>query len=179
MSHETIPWMLKRFQKESTKNDVWLTQTNEENICIHLIYIFSRCAASKSFHVSVNPGKHQCMQSSCFFPPVVEGWASALNSLNCVTSKIWKLDPLRALYRCWFTNRVSTFVPLLSKEKSSSTLIGRGVRKVKVGLRTVSALVKKKAKRLMQKCILINARTFVPFIYQFQLYWTNICSHQR
>lgn len=55
------------------------------------------CAMNKSFQVSVIPGKHQCMQSSCFFPPAADGWASALNSLRWVMSKIWKPDPSRAL----------------------------------------------------------------------------------
>ena len=83
--------------------------------------ILFRCSMSKSFQVSVIPGKHQCMQSSCFFPPDVDGWASALNSLMRVMSKIWKPDPLRALYRCSFTRRASTFVPLFFNEKISST----------------------------------------------------------
>lgn len=52
---------------------------------------------NKSFQVSVIPGKHQCMQSSCFFPPAADGWASALNSLMWVMSKIWKPNPLRTL----------------------------------------------------------------------------------
>lgn len=76
---------------------------------------------NKSFQISVTPGKHQCMQSSCFFPPAVAGWASALNSLMWVMSKTWNVDPLRALNRCWLTRRDSTFVPLFFREKSSST----------------------------------------------------------
>lgn len=62
------------------------------------------------------------MQSSCFFPPAVEGWASALNSLKWDISSIWNSVPSKALYRCWFTRRTSTFVPLFWMEKSSSTL---------------------------------------------------------
>lgn len=79
---------------------------------------------NKSFQVSVIPGKHQCMQSSCLFPPAVDGWASALNSLTWVMSKIWKLVPLMALNRCLFTRRDSTFVPLFFREKNSSTCEG-------------------------------------------------------
>lgn len=80
-----------------------------------------KCAMNKSFHVSVSPGKHQCMQSSCLFPPAADGWASARNSLIRVMSNIWNFEPLSALYRWPFTSRVSTFVPLLSIEKSCST----------------------------------------------------------
>lgn len=80
-----------------------------------------RCAINKSFQVSVSPGKHQCMQSSCFLPPAVDGWASALNSLMWVMFNMWKLEPLRALSRCIFTRRASTFVPLFSVAKNSST----------------------------------------------------------
>uniref|UniRef100_A0A7C9AZP1 Uncharacterized protein n=1 Tax=Opuntia streptacantha TaxID=393608 RepID=A0A7C9AZP1_OPUST len=38
--------------------------------------------------------------------------------------KIWKLDPFRDFCRCWLTRRVSTFVPLFSTAKSSSTSSG-------------------------------------------------------
>ena len=79
-----------------------------------------RCCMNKSFHVSVSPGKHQCIQSSCFFPPAEAGCASALNSLMGVMFKIWKLVPLRALRRCSFTRRTSTLVLLLLSENRSS-----------------------------------------------------------
>lgn len=84
-----------------------------------------RCCMNKSFHVSVSPGKHQCMQSSCFFPPAEAGCASALNSLMGVMFKIWKLVPLRTLKRCWFTRRTSTLVPLLLSENRSSAWKGK------------------------------------------------------
>lgn len=83
-----------------------------------------RRSTNKSFQVSVMPGKHQCMQSSCFFPPAVDGWASALYSLMWVMSKMWKSEPLRALYRCSFTRRPSTLVPFFLTEKNSSTSWG-------------------------------------------------------
>jgi hypothetical protein len=34
--------------------------------------ILFRCSMNKSLQVSVIPYKHQCMQSSCFFPPDVD-----------------------------------------------------------------------------------------------------------
>lgn len=80
-----------------------------------------RWAINKSFQVSVTPGKHQCIQSSCFFPPAVDGWASALNSVMWVMSNTLKPEPLRALYKCWFTRRASALVPLFFREKSFST----------------------------------------------------------
>lgn len=86
-----------------------------------LCYMLFKYATSKSFQESVTPGKHQCMQSSCFFPPALEGWASALDSLMCVISRMRKLAPLRALYRCRFTSRASPSVPLFSKAKKPST----------------------------------------------------------
>lgn len=91
----------------------------------------SRVKASKSFHESVTPGKHQCMQSSCFFPPATEGWPSALNSLMWVISSMWKFDPLSALNRCWFTSRASAFVPLFFKEKSCSTWWNKQLSKIR------------------------------------------------
>lgn len=84
-----------------------------------------RCCMNKSFHVSVSPGKHQCIQSSCFFPPAEAGCASALSSLMGDMFKNWKLVPLRALERCWFTRRASTLVPSLFGENSSSAWKGR------------------------------------------------------
>ncbi|KAE8647455.1 hypothetical protein Csa_004334, partial [Cucumis sativus] len=50
-----------------------------------------------SFHILASPDKHQCIQSSCFFPPVEAECASALNSLMGVSVQNMKTNVIESL----------------------------------------------------------------------------------